>query len=117
MTTTNRVSGLRAPTSREASTAPGRIVHEQQQITSSAGTVPPFVGGRVRWLPAPAPQTVQQALVYPPARHTTGVDEFLYRRLKPAWTNPPPHQPTAHSRAIHSYLRPYKVKRPGSNGG
>jgi hypothetical protein len=82
MTRTNRASAIRAPTNRNAPTIPGRAVHAPQHIPSSADAVRHLPAVASVGLPAPAPQSVQQARAYLTARHATGVDELLWETRK-----------------------------------
>jgi hypothetical protein len=82
MTTANRTSAIRAPTGRNAPTLPDRAVHSPQRMPSSADAVRRSPAVVPVCLPAPAPQSVQQARAFLTARHATGVDEFLWETRK-----------------------------------
>jgi hypothetical protein len=82
MTITNRASAIRAPTSRGTSTIPGLGANEQERMSSSEDVVHHRPAVMSVGLPAPEPQSVQQARAYLTSRHATGVDEVLWETRK-----------------------------------
>lgn len=77
MTTPNRVPAIRTSKCRPPPGAPDRAGHEQQPSGADAISRAPVVVSV--GLPAPTPQTVQQARAYLTPRHATGVDGFLWQ--------------------------------------
>lgn len=77
MTTPDRVPAIRTSKCRPPTGAPDRADHEQQPSSADAVSCSPVVVSV--GLPAPTPQTVQQARAYLTPRHATGVDGFLWQ--------------------------------------